>query len=432
MFSSKSVVLRVALCARMARFKARRGSCWSRRPPVGIGNSVGRPCAEYGTAFGNELEETLSEDAKLSRPRLMVLFGSQTGTAQLYAEDLKVHAEERGLETDVVDMMEVDGNELVMGSIERKEVLTFVISNFGKGEPPDNARALYNWFMHPDREREQINWASLRYTLFGLGMSKAYPESYQRVGKSLDARLKALGAQRLCRRGEGDSNKDIDADFEAWEAELWPALDNQSVTGAPPSPSPGGEEKEQPRSSAEKGSPWVAPDSRENASFPSCLPHYFDQRLEQEVEKEGRKVVFDATHPFFCPVTVNIRLTPAGSLRQVHHLELDLTAATGIMGAGVITAGATYKTGDYLGVLPRNCPEQVSAMIGRLGLDPSRRIEAFGDNSFFEVVCRHCNITSLPRRSLLKELSMRATDDGERSTLLRMASGSAEGKPLDI
>jgi len=65
------------------------------------------------------------------------------------------------------------------------------------------------------------------YGVFGLG-NKQY-EHFCAVGLKVHAAMEQLGAQPVVRRGDGDDDVDIDADFESWRTELYSALDASSL-----------------------------------------------------------------------------------------------------------------------------------------------------------------------------------------------------------
>ena len=44
------------------------------------------------------------------------------------------------------------------------------------------------------------------------------------MGRWVDTKLAALGAERICAVGLGDDDDDLDGDFEAWREVLWAAL----------------------------------------------------------------------------------------------------------------------------------------------------------------------------------------------------------------
>jgi sulfite reductase alpha subunit-like flavoprotein len=67
----------------------------------------------------------------------------------------------------------------------------------------------------------------LSFGVFGLG-NKQY-EHFCAVGKRVHKALANLGAHPLVRRGDGDDDEDIEADFESWRTELYATLDKSDV-----------------------------------------------------------------------------------------------------------------------------------------------------------------------------------------------------------
>lgn len=63
----------------------------------------------------------------------------------------------------------------------------------------------------------------MTFGVFGLG-NKQY-EHFCMVGKRMHKALVALGAEPIVRRGDGDDDEDIEADFDAWREELMAGLD---------------------------------------------------------------------------------------------------------------------------------------------------------------------------------------------------------------
>lgn len=59
--------------------------------------------------------------------------------------------------------------------------------------------------------------------MFGLG-NKQY-EHFCAVGVKVFSAMEQLGAAPVVRRGDGDDDVDIDADFETWRTELYSSLD---------------------------------------------------------------------------------------------------------------------------------------------------------------------------------------------------------------
>ena len=67
----------------------------------------------------------------------------------------------------------------------------------------------------------------MSFGVFGLG-NKQY-EHFCAVGKRVHKALGALGGKAFVRRGDGDDDEDIEADFESWRTELYTSLDKSDV-----------------------------------------------------------------------------------------------------------------------------------------------------------------------------------------------------------
>ncbi|HET7932216.1 MAG TPA: assimilatory sulfite reductase (NADPH) flavoprotein subunit, partial [Rhodanobacteraceae bacterium] len=74
------------------------------------------------------------------------------------------------------------------------------------------------------------------------------------------------------------------------------------------------------------------------------------------------------TRPFKAAVLANQRITAEGSGKDVRHVELDLSGS-----------GLAYEPGDALGVVPRNPPELVAAVLQALRLDGDTRVACAGE-----------------------------------------------------
>lgn len=91
------------------------------------------------------------------------------------------------------------------------------MATYGEGEPTDNAQPFYEWLKDSSHHKDILQ--GLQFTVFGLG-NKTY-ESYNAAARYLDARLDALGATRIFRRGEGDDNENLEDDFIQWKEDMW-------------------------------------------------------------------------------------------------------------------------------------------------------------------------------------------------------------------
>ncbi|KAI9244802.1 thiamine diphosphate-binding protein [Sporodiniella umbellata] len=178
----------------------------------------------------DDFAKLLSGLGAANGPPLTVLFGSDNGNAEGVAKKLATRAKSRGLKVklmamdDYPDVQELSGDTNVV----------FVVSTAGQGEFPSNSREL--WKSLNSMILGDINFSELNYAVFGMGDSHYWPREedavfYNRPAKLIDAKLEALGANRLLDLGLGD---DQDADgYETglgiWQPEFWKSIGVKDV-----------------------------------------------------------------------------------------------------------------------------------------------------------------------------------------------------------
>jgi sulfite reductase (NADPH) flavoprotein alpha-component len=102
---------------------------------------------------------TSASESKMLQP-LTILFGSQTGTSESLAKRAAKEAGKRGFAPTVVDMAQTDIAKLAG----EKNVLV-ITSTYGDGEPPDNAKSLWEALAKDDAP----SLASLNFSVCALG-----------------------------------------------------------------------------------------------------------------------------------------------------------------------------------------------------------------------------------------------------------------------
>src|ERR1700676_2012740 len=142
---------------------------------------------------------------------LLVLYGSNLGTAEELATRVADLAEVNGLATRLAALDDFVGKLPEQGG-----VLIFCASY--NGAPPDNAAQFVNW-LRGDLPKDAF--AKLRYAVFGCGNSD-WAATYQSIPRLIDEQLASHGAKSVYARGEGDARDDLDGQFEAWFAKLRP------------------------------------------------------------------------------------------------------------------------------------------------------------------------------------------------------------------
>ena len=255
---------------------------------------------------GLALLDAPGDDARKSGRRLTILYGSETGNSAALARTLATRVAALGPAPTLVDMADYAPRRL-----KDEQDLLVITSTYGDGDPPQPAVAFFEFV----DGRKAPSLVSLRYAVLALGDSSY--EHFCESGRTLDLRLEALGARRLLPR------VDCDVDFET-PATTW--MDAVLDTLAPSNPVP----------AMRTASAATTVASAQRAASP----------------------VIDRRNPLMATVSENLILTGRGSTKETRHIELSIPE-------GAIA----FSPGDALGVVTRNDPRLVEAILDRLGLE---------------------------------------------------------------
>jgi cytochrome P450/NADPH-cytochrome P450 reductase len=257
--------------------------------------------------------------------RMLILYGSNFGTAEDVATDLADAARRRGFNSrtapldDAVDNLPTDG-------------LVLITTATYNGTPPDNAIRFAEWITQKDPDLTGV-----RFSVFGCG-NHEWESTFQDFPRLVDRRLAELGATRLHPRGDGDVAADFDGDLQNWDTALWPSI--AEALGI------------------DLGSEVGGSTPRLHVEFlPADRPSPFVHTL--------------GAQPMRVLATRELTRPHGGvEVRPVRHLELQLPK------------GVTYAAGDHLGIIPHNRPGLVVRVTQRFGLDPGAWIRLDGASSF--------------------------------------------------
>src|SRR3982075_1527629 len=142
---------------------------------------------------------------------LLVLYGSNLGTAEELATRVADLAQVNGFATKLAALDEFVGKLPEQGG-----VLIFCASY--NGAPPDNATQFVKSL---GSNLPKDAFAMLRYAVFGCGNSD-WAATYQSIPRLIDEQLAAHGGRSVYARGEGDARSDLDGQFDSWFAKLRP------------------------------------------------------------------------------------------------------------------------------------------------------------------------------------------------------------------
>src|SRR2546430_8946130 len=134
---------------------------------------------------------------------LLVLYGSNLGTAEELATRVADLAEVNGFATKLAPLDDF------VGKLPEKGGVLIFCSSYN-GAPPDNATRFIKW-LGSDLPKDAFS--KVRYGVFGCGNSD-WAATYQSIPRTIDEQLAAHGARSAYARGEGDARSDLDGQFE--------------------------------------------------------------------------------------------------------------------------------------------------------------------------------------------------------------------------
>ena len=162
----------------------------------------------------------VSDFRYVQKKRLVIFYGSQTGTAEEYAIRIAKEAKSKfGLTSLVCDPEEYDFENI--DTLPEDCAAIFVMATYGEGEPTDNAVQLMQNLADDSFEfsNGEHKLDGLKYVVFGLG-NRTY-EHYNVIAKQVDQHLSKMGATRIGERGEGDDDKSMEEDYLEWKDGMW-------------------------------------------------------------------------------------------------------------------------------------------------------------------------------------------------------------------
>ncbi|POM65163.1 NADPH-dependent diflavin oxidoreductase, partial [Phytophthora palmivora] len=161
-----------------------------------------------------------------------VFYGSQTGCAESIAQRIYDEALEKQLDAELHPL-----NEFQKSKVETRDghFVIIVCSTTGNGDPPDNCGKFWRYVKRRTQPEDML--AKLRYTVLGLGDTNY--DKFCFMGKSIEKRMRELGAQSFYEFGAADEAMGLEDSVEPWLNGLWDAFDEATggVSGAPTSES---------------------------------------------------------------------------------------------------------------------------------------------------------------------------------------------------
>ncbi|KAL5412471.1 hypothetical protein PMIN06_008411 [Paraphaeosphaeria minitans] len=251
---------------------------------------------------------------------ITVLYGSNSGTCKTYAEELETSAPLFGFKAKVGTL-----NSATEHVPNDQPVI--IISPSYEGKPADNAKKFCQW-LQSVKTNDQLK--GVNYAVFSVGNSE-WAHTFHRVPKFIDEQFEKLGAQRFTETGFVDVKYDIVGPWEDWKEKMWTDLRKSSGISTVVS---GGEMKVEitpPKFASHLGGPDIG----------------------------------------YGIVKVNRDISEPGVGLQKKHMDVELPP------------GMSYRSGDYLVVLPINNIHLVRRTLKRFEISPDDSITVTGTHKAF-------------------------------------------------
>ena len=147
--------------------------------------------------------------------KIVILYGSQTGTAQGVAERICREARRLHFNTKLCAMDDYKP----IGELIRQKLAIFVCSTTGQGDEPDNMKVFWKFLLRKNLPSNSLE--SMKFGVLGLGDSSY--QKYNFVGKRLHKRLLQLGGKAIVPLGLGDEQHDLGHDYviDPWLRSVW-------------------------------------------------------------------------------------------------------------------------------------------------------------------------------------------------------------------
>jgi sulfite reductase alpha subunit-like flavoprotein len=331
----------------------------------------------------------------------LVLYGTETGTAQDLAEEVGRTLERSHFDTNILGLNDVDHHQLHAYTL-----TVFVVATTGQGDFPDNARRFWTSLLRRKLSSATLN--GIDYAMVGLGDS-SYPK-FNWAARKLEKRITQLGAMAIIESCEADEQGDegTDGAFLAWLQNFRTII--SKVFPLPQDQLPIADDVLLP-------SKWRL----ERFALESNIQPSTNWQSQTPPDTNR------AVDSFSVTLDVNERVTPSEHWQDVTFMSLSSTRPV------------EYMPGDAIAISPKNMSEDVNTLLQRMNwqdmadvpvrLMSTRNYDA--SHAFFapplskingltvrKLLTEHLDINAIPRRSFLGHIANYTSDSMHRDRLL--------------
>ncbi|EDW33252.1 GL24703 [Drosophila persimilis] len=331
--------------------------------------------------------------------RLLVLYGSQTGTAQDVAEQIWRESRPLGFHGPVLSFEDYDMQQLI-----EERLVVFVVATTGDGIEPDNMKQAWRFLLKRSLPAQSLQ--GLQFACLGLGDS-SYPK-FNYAAKKLSKRLLNLGATSVSPLGLCDDQHDYGhlGVSLTWTRDLWTSL--KSILGI---------ENSKQNGANKTVSKWLVKE------FPDSVP--LNVRLENLAWTQKQKC-----HSF--KLKDNMRTTAETHFQDVRFLRLES-----------LSEYLSWEPGDVLDLQPQNSDEAVNTFFEllrehKLNFDETTAVEvlptypdmplprAFAAPITLVQAAKYVwDLSAKPRQRFFEVLGHNCSDEMESEKLAEFCSAEA-------
>jgi sulfite reductase (NADPH) flavoprotein alpha-component len=287
--------------------------------------------------------------------RIAVLYASQSGTAEGLARKLAKELKAQGHVPAVSTLVGYSS-----AALAAEKYALLIASTYGDGDAPEGVQPFYEQVCLEHFPR----FENLSYAVLALG--DRHYEHFCRFGSELDAKLAALGANRLCSRV--DCDVDVNEAFEQWKAALMPRLSEIAI-------------------------------KRESRSL--------EAKTAETVSAQGSNRELGANesspakaHSVQIPSRDNPALATIVDKKNLAHR--DSTKATLHLAFSIEGTGIQYEAGDSCAVIPHNDAGLVTEILQSLRFNGNEQVQCgkAGSTTLYDALTNHLQITRLNRKTV--------------------------------
>ncbi|CAM4841106.1 unnamed protein product, partial [Rotaria magnacalcarata] len=317
-------------------------------------------------------EKNVHEINKENLQSMLILYGSNSGSCQSFAETLASEVLLYGYNATVATL------DSSIGHLPSDRPIIIITASY-EGKPCENAKQFVAYL--ETKPKLEIN-----YAVFGAGHHD-WVDTYQKIPTYIDEMFGQAGGKRIIERGAGDAAGDLFGSFESWKENLLQVLrkdtDGKNMTN--------------------------------------------DEKLSIEIVNVTRNLGQIRDFGTVLQNKILVEASEIGPMKR--HIEIKLPK------------GQTYRSGDYLAVLPTNPIETVFRVLKQFQLNTNSQIKIassthtfFPTNSpmsAFDILSGYVELNQPISKRQIETLTTLCKDKNEQVNLTNLAGDAYEKEILD-